>query len=78
MGTIKVKNGKKHAIKVITSVDQGAAISNRDAVMDARAIQAVKSAVAKAEFCKKPVAKYDIAAKKAYIEYADGIRKYVE
>lgn len=32
--------------------------------MDARAIQAVKSALAKAEFCKKPVAKYDVKEKK--------------
>lgn len=46
--------------------------------MDERAIQAVKSAVEKAVFCKKPVAKYDIDTKKVYIEYTDGVRKYVE
>ncbi|MCM1123338.1 MAG: hypothetical protein NC416_12220 [Eubacterium sp.] len=77
MSTVKVRTGKKHTIKVITSSDQRSVISVQDAVMDARAVQAVKSAVAKAEFCKKPIAKYDIAAKKAYIEYADGARKYV-
>lgn len=78
MSAVKIRNGKKHKIKVVTSADQRGIISNRDAVMDARAIQAVKSAVERAEFCKKPVAKYDIAAKKAYIEYTDGVRKYVE
>lgn len=76
MNTVKAKNGR--IIKVVASADQGTVISNRDAEMDARAIQAVKSAVAKAEFCKKPVAKYDKVTKQAYIEYADGERKYVE
>ena len=33
-------------------------------VMYARAIQEVKSSLAKAEFCKKPVAKYDVKEKK--------------
>lgn len=45
--------------------------------MDARARQAVKVAIEKAKFCKKPVARYDIETKRAYIEYADGTRKYV-
>jgi hypothetical protein len=46
--------------------------------MDKRAVQAVKSAVNKAKICKKPVAKYDKVAKKAYIQYSDGVKKYVE
>ena len=40
--------------------------------------RAVKAAVDKAQFCKKSVAKYDVKNKKAYIEFADGKRKYVE
>lgn len=28
--------------------------------------------------CNKPVAKYDTEAKKAYIEYPDGMKKYIE
>lgn len=44
--------------------------------MDARAVEAVKTAVAKARFCKKPVAKYDPETKRAYIEYADGKKNY--
>ena len=63
---------------MVTAVEQQGVISNRDAEMDARAVQAVKSAVKKAEFCKKPVAKYDKVAKKAYVQYADGVRKYVD
>lgn len=78
MAVAKVRNGKKHAIKVVARVDQKSVISMRDKEMDARATQAVKSAVAKAKFCKKPVAKYDTITRKAYIEYADGAKKYVE
>ena len=76
MTTVKSRNGK--TIKVITSVDQSNIISSSDAEMDARAVEAVKTAVAKAKFCKKPIAKYDKATKKVYVEYADGVRKYVE
>lgn len=78
MSTAKVRTGKNHTIEVVSSIDQKSVISNHDAEMDARAIQAVKSALEKAKFCKKPVAKYDTAKKKAYVEYADGVRKYVE
>ncbi|MCF2642158.1 MAG: hypothetical protein PUB46_08530 [Lachnospiraceae bacterium] len=76
MSTVELRSGRK--IKVVTAVEQQGVISNRDAEMDARAVQAVKSAVKKAEFCKKPVAKYDKVAKKAYVQYADGVRKYVD
>lgn len=39
--------------------------------MDSRATAAVRSTIDKAKVCKKPV------AKKAYVEYADGVKKYV-
>lgn len=45
--------------------------------MDSRATAAVRSAIDKAKVCKKPVAKYDPVTKKAYVEYADGVKKYV-
>lgn len=77
MSVPKVIKGRKHSIKVIASSEQKGYISSQDAEMDARAIEAVKSAVAKATFCKKPVAKYDTEKKKAYVEYADGVKKYV-
>lgn len=78
MGAVKVRIGKRHSIKVVASSEQKSFISSRDAEMDARAAQAVKAAVEKAEFCKKPVAKFDTITKKAYVEYADGERKYVD
>lgn len=78
MSTVKVRTGKAHTIKVVTSPDQRSVISVQDAAMDARAVQAVKSAVEKAVFCQKPIAKYDMTTKKAYIQYADGARKYVK
>lgn len=77
MSTIKVITGRNRSIKVVASSEQKEFISSHDAEMDARAAQAVKSAVAKAEFCKKPVARYDITTKKVYVEYADGEKKYV-
>ncbi|MGN1155409.1 MAG: hypothetical protein ACI4TK_04465 [Agathobacter sp.] len=78
MSAVKVRTGKKHSIKVVASSAQKDFISSQDAEMDARATEAVKAAVAKAEFCKKPIAKYDLEKRRAYVEYADGVRKYVQ
>ena len=64
-------------MKIVPASKHGGYISSRDAEMDARATQAVKAAVAKAQFCKKPIAKYDTEAKRAYVEYANGERRYV-
>lgn len=69
------------AIKVITNEDlslHDEVISCHDAEMDKRAIAAVQSAINKAMICKKPVARYDVAAKRALIEYADGRIRYVD
>jgi hypothetical protein len=76
MGTVTLKNGRN--IKVVAENERQSAISDSDAEMDERAVQAVKSAINKAIICKKPVAKYDTVAKKAYIQYADGVKQYVE
>lgn len=70
--------GKKYSVKIVDLSEQENYLSGQDAEMDARVVEAVKSAIAKAEFCKKPVARYDIENNKAYIEYADGVKKYVE
>jgi len=78
MDTVKVIQGKKHTIKVVASNNQKEFISIGDVEMDARAVKAVKTAVDKAQFCKKPVAKYDFENKKAYIEYTAGVKKYVD
>lgn len=78
MDVVKERDGKSYVIKVVSPEEQNQVLSSSDKEMDARARQAVKVAIEKAEFCKKPIARYDTEAKKAYIEYADGVRKYVE
>lgn len=78
MDVVKKRDGETYVIKVISQEEQNQVLSSSDIEMDARARQAVKAAIEKAEFCKKPVARYDIETKRAYIEYADGVRKYVE
>lgn len=77
MNTVKIRTGKKCSIKVVDTSSHQSYISDNDVEMDARATQAVKSAVAKAEFCKKPVARYDVETKKVYMDYANGERTYV-
>ena len=47
-----------------------------DAEMDERVEYAIKAAIERTKVCKKPIARYDPAAKKAYMEYPDGTRKY--
>lgn len=42
-----------------------------------RIIKVVKAAINKAKICKKPIAGYDKEKKRAYVEYANGERKYV-
>lgn len=72
------RDGKTYVVKVVSPEEQSRVLSNSDMEMDARARQAVKVAIEKAEFCKKPVARYDIETKRAYVEYANGERNYVE
>lgn len=76
MNKVKVKAGR--TIKVVAVSERSHFISSSDEEMDARAIEAVKTAVSKAKFCQKPIAKYDTQTKKVYVEYADGERKYVD
>ncbi|MGN0325566.1 MAG: hypothetical protein ACI4DW_04600 [Lachnospiraceae bacterium] len=78
MSIVKVKKIRNHSVKVISSKDQSHYISLSDKEMDKRATEAVRSAVAKAEFCKKPVAGYDLETQKVYVKYANGEKKYVE
>ena len=68
---------RRRKIKVIDSAQHSDYISDTDAEMDKRAVAAVRAAISKAEVCKKPVAKYDINKKQAYLEYPDGRRDYV-
>lgn len=72
------RKSTKRDVKVVNSTSQRNYISDSDAEKDARAVEAVRAAVSKAEVCKKPIAKYDTAAKSAYVEYPNGRRVYVK
>jgi len=76
MTTASTKSGK--IVSVITDDDKDFNLTESDAEMDARAVEAVKTAIEKAKFCKKPIAKYDDEKKAAYIEYANGEKKYAK
>lgn len=72
MGMTRIVRENNKSIKIVHGSEREKFISENDAEMDKRAVQAVKAALSKAEFCKKPIAKYDVQTKTAYIEYPDG------
>ena len=74
----KVININGMAVKVIDNTGKQETLSQEDKDMDIRAKEAVKAALEKAKVCKKPIARYDIETKRAYIEDAEGNRRYVE
>lgn len=53
-------------------------LSADEVEMDRRAKSATRAAIKKARVCNAPVARYDVEKKKAFLEYADGSRIYVE
>ena len=66
----KVININGMAVKVIDNTEKQETLSQEDKDMDIRAKEAVKAALEKAKVCKKPIARYDIETKRAYIEDA--------
>ena len=76
MTKVLTKSGK--VIKVVSHEEEKEIVTESDNEMDARATEAVKAAINKAKICKKPVAGYDKENKVAYIEYANGERKYAK
>lgn len=74
----KVININGMAVKVVDNTEKQDNLSQEDKDMDIRAKEAVKAALEKAKVCKKPIARYDIETKRAYIEDAEGNRRYVE
>jgi len=80
MGAIRKKIGNI-SVNVVTDKSESLLsnhlITESDAEMDSRATAAVKSALDRAKVCKKPVAKYDVITKRAYVEYSDGEKRYV-
>lgn len=76
MYEITLQNGMK--VKVVPLEEYRDFISESDAEMDYRAQEAVKAALHRAKVCKKPIARYDMDTKRAYIEYPNGERKYYD
>ena len=74
----KVININGRNVKIIDNTEKQETLSQEDKDMDIRAKEAVKAALEKAKVCKKPIARYDIETKRAYIEDAEGNRRYVE
>ncbi len=77
--SVDIKQIGDMKIKVVSeddSISYEGMISDRDAEMDKRAIAAVRSAIERAKVCNKPIAKFDVETKRAYIEYPDGSREY--
>ena len=74
----KIININGMTVKVIDNTEKQDNLSQEDKDMDIRAKEAVKAAIEKAKVCKKPIARYDIETKRAYIEDAEGNRRYVE
>ena len=66
----KIKVGN-HSIKISDSNELN--VSSEDKAMDKRVTAAVRSAINKANVCNKPVAKYNIRTKKAYVEQTNGV-----
>lgn len=74
----KVININGRNVKIIDNTEKQETLSQEDKDMDIRAKEAVKAALEKAKVCKKPIARYDIETKRAYIEDPEGNRRYVE
>ena len=66
------------AVRVVSKRKGEYKKSKEDAEMDERVLCAVRSAIAKAKICKKPIAKYDAKTKRAYLEYPSGAKRYVK
>ena len=75
MTTVSTKSDR--IIKVVSREEEKSTLTESDNEMDERAVEAVKAAINKAKICKKPIAGYDNEKKQAYVEYANGERKYV-
>ena len=75
--TVRIGNME---VKIVTQDDDAEVreiIGERDAEMDRRATAAVDSAIQKAKVCQKPIGKCDVKSWRAYMEYADGRKEYV-
>ncbi len=76
MTTINLENGK--TVKVVSASEINNTLTPEDIDMDNRAKEAVRVAIERTTFLKKPVGKYDPVTKRAYLEYPNGEKKYVD
>ena len=76
MTTVRIKSGK--IVRVVSREEEKNILTSSENEMDARAVEAVIAAINKAKICKKPIAGYDKKRKVAYVEYANGEKKYAE
>lgn len=76
MRTVSTKSGK--IVKIMNREEAKSTLTESDSEMEKRAVEAVKAAINKAKICKKPIAGYDKEKKAAYVEYANGERKYMD
>lgn len=74
MTTVSTKSGR--IIKVVSREEEKSTLTESDNEMDKRAVEAGKAAINKAKIC-KTYSGYDNEKKQAYVEYANGKRKYV-
>ena len=72
-----IKLNDNRSVTVVSEDSSHSVISDADAEMDARAKEAVKSAINSAKTCRKPIARYDRVSRRAYIETSDGKKTYV-
>ena len=56
----------------------GSTLTEKDREMDRRAEEAVSAVIHKARVLSKPVARFDKEAVKAFLEYSDGHKEYIE
>lgn len=69
-------NGKK--LIVVPQEKREECTTPSEQEMDRRARKAVAAAIEKAFFCGKPVARYDLDRKEAFLEYPDGKIVYIK
>lgn len=67
----------EYTVKVVEPAERDQYLTDSDREMDLRATAAVEAAIKKAQICKKPIARYDVETRTAYLEYPDGRREYV-
>ena len=63
----------EYTVKVIEPEERDRYLTDSDKEMDLRATAAVEAAINRAKICKKPIARYDVEKKAAYIEYPERV-----